>query len=110
MAKEFVATREDGNGVLVLSEFAGAAEALPGALIVSVYDVDELAATIRRALYMPRSEQRGRMLAMRTPVEQFDVRRWTGDFLGALCQEGPRDGERQAERQRSHRGGAISPT
>lgn len=93
VAKEFVATREDGNGVLVLSEFAGAAEDLPGALIVNPYDVDALAAAIRRALHMSPNEQRGRMLAMRAQVARFDVRRWTADFLGALSARGEDRGE-----------------
>jgi trehalose 6-phosphate synthase/phosphatase len=84
VAKEFVAARSDGRGVLILSEFAGAAAELSGALLVNPYDVESMALAIRRALSMPGGEQEMRMLAMRSRVDQFGVTRWSNDFMDAL--------------------------
>jgi trehalose 6-phosphate synthase/phosphatase len=84
VAKEFVAARNDEDGVLVLSEFAGAATELGEALHVNPYDVDALAGTIERALTMPRDERRERMTALRRRVQEHDVHRWASAFLDAL--------------------------
>ena len=85
VAKEFVATRADGDAALVLSEFAGAAEQLSGALIVNPYDLDGMTLAIRRALRMPRSERQARMAVMQAQVTNSDVRRWAHNFLDALA-------------------------
>jgi len=92
VAKEFVATRTDEDGVLVLSELAGAASELGEALRVNPYDLDHTAATIRRAMTMPREERRARMRALRQRVATWDVHRWAESYLEAL--ESTRDGER----------------
>jgi trehalose 6-phosphate synthase/phosphatase len=84
VAKEFVACRADEDGVLVLSEFVGAAAELCDALRVNPYDVDTSAATYYQALTMPREERRTRMRAMRARVRGFDVHAWADAFLGAL--------------------------
>lgn len=84
VAKEFVASRVDGDGVLVLSEFAGAADELTRALIVNPYDVDGMAESINLALTMPRAERRDRMRAMREHVMVHDVAEWSSTFLEAL--------------------------
>ncbi len=84
VAKEYVATRVDGTGVLVLSEFAGAAEQLDRALIVNPYDVDRLAETIGRAIDLPGDEQRRRMAALRRLVERWDVHTWASHSLEAI--------------------------
>ncbi len=84
VAKEFVASRVDGDGVLVLSEFAGAASELREALLVNPYSVDRLAGTIRQALEMPEAERRRRMKAMRKRVMKHDVHRWVDSYLSAL--------------------------
>ena len=89
VAKEFVASRTDGDGVLVLSEFAGAAWELPEALQVNPYDVDGSAEVYYRALSMPRSERRSRMAPLRTRVRQFDVHRWVAAFLEQLAEVSP---------------------
>ena len=78
VAKEFVASRTDGDGVLVLSEFAGAAWELPEALQVNPYDVDGPPEVYYRALTMPREERRSRLAPLRTRVHTFDVHRWVG--------------------------------
>ena len=89
VAKEFVASRTDGDGVLVLSEFAGAAWELPEALQVNPYDVDGSAEVYYRALSMARSERRARMAPLRTRVRQFDVHRWVASFLEQLAEVSP---------------------
>ncbi len=65
VAKEFVAARDDEQGVLILSQFTGAARELPEALIVNPYDADQCAAALHLALTMPADEQRDRMRLMR---------------------------------------------
>src|SRR4029079_13282734 len=84
VAKEFIATRDDEDGALVLSEFAGAAAELSGGVYVNPHDVDAMAGEIAHALAMPRSERRDRMRLMRERVFSYDVHRWTGRFLNAL--------------------------
>ena len=84
VAKEFAACRIDEDGVLVLSEFAGAADELTDALIVNPYDVDRVAETIHGALAMPGAERRRRMRALRAQVTTHDVHRWADAFLAAL--------------------------
>jgi len=82
VAKEYVACRTDDTGVLVLSEFTGAAHELRQALLVNPHDVDGLAATLEQAIAMPRAEAARRMAALRRTVRQHDVYRWARDFLG----------------------------
>ena len=85
VAKEFVASRVDERGVLLLSELAGAAAELgAGALLVNPYDVDGTSDAILRALAMPQGEQRERMRAMRERVFGWDVHRWVRAFLQDL--------------------------
>ena len=84
VAKEFVATRVDEGGVLILSEFAGAAAELDGAVIVNPYDVDAVGASIRRGLSMPARERRSRMRALRQRVTSHDIHAWAGSFLERL--------------------------
>jgi trehalose 6-phosphate synthase len=81
VAKEFVAARDDEQGVLVLSSFTGASRELTEALVVNPYDLDEAAEAMRRALEMRRSEQRDRMRAMRAQVKEYNVYRWAGRML-----------------------------
>lgn len=81
VAKEFVAARDDERGVLILSEFTGAARELPEALIVNPYDADQCAAALHLALTMPESEQRDRMRLMRGLIAEFNVFRWAGRML-----------------------------
>jgi trehalose 6-phosphate synthase len=81
VAKEFVASRDDERGVLILSQFTGASRELPEALIVNPYDIDQCAAALRTALMMPPAEQRDRMRSMRGLVQDFNVYRWAGRML-----------------------------
>ncbi len=84
VAKEFIASRLNGDGVLVLSEFAGAAEELSEAVMVNPYDVEGLANQIEAAIHMPRPEQKRRMAKLREKVRANDVHRWADNFLSAL--------------------------
>ena len=82
VSKEFCASQVDEDGVLLLSEFAGAAEQLErGALLVNPYDVDETAQAIYRAIKMPLEQRRQRMQSMREVIEETDVFWWARDFL-----------------------------
>lgn len=81
VAKEFIAARDDERGVLILSQFTGAARELPEALIVNPYDSDQCAAALHLALTMPETEQRDRMRLMRGLVSEFNVYRWAGRML-----------------------------
>jgi len=84
VAKEFVAAREDEDGVLVLSGLAGAAQELREALIINPYDIDDFADALTRALDMPVEERRGRMRAMRRIVAGRNVFSWASDILEGL--------------------------
>jgi trehalose 6-phosphate synthase len=81
VAKEFVSAREDERGVLILSQFTGAARELPEAIVVNPYDTDQCAAAIHMALSMPAGEQRARMRLMRRLIRKFNVYRWAGRML-----------------------------
>jgi len=84
VAKEFVAARDDEDGVLVLSKFTGAAVELRDALIVNPYDVAEVGEAIHRGLDMPREERRLRMQEMRRQVMEHNIYRWAAMILGDL--------------------------
>ncbi len=84
VAKEYVATRFDDTGVLVLSEFAGAAHELHDAVLVNPYDIDGLKEAIEYAVFMPMEEQTRRMTAMRTAIETNSSAAWARGFLEIL--------------------------
>ncbi len=86
VAKEYVACRFDEDGVLILSEFAGASDELKRALLINPHDIDGLKATILQAIAMPRAERRSRMRALRKRVIDHDVARWSRGFLDTLRQ------------------------
>ncbi|MFN7142633.1 MAG: bifunctional alpha,alpha-trehalose-phosphate synthase (UDP-forming)/trehalose-phosphatase [Myxococcota bacterium] len=84
VAKEFVASRDDLDGVLVLSELAGAASELGAALQVNPYDIQEVAGALAHALSMPEAERRLRMHTLREQVRAGDVQTWARTFLKHL--------------------------
>jgi len=86
VAKEFAASRDDEHGVLILSTFAGAALELTDALLVNPYDVQQVAASILRALEMPDEEQALRMRRMRANVKDHNVYRWAANLLSDLTE------------------------
>ncbi len=83
VAKEYVMAQPTLNGVLVLSELAGAAEELQEALVVNPFDIEAVASALHRALSMPADERRARMSALRDRVRTHDVHAWVKQFLAA---------------------------
>jgi trehalose 6-phosphate synthase len=84
VAKEFVASRFDGDGVLILSHFTGSARELPDALLVNPFAVEELAEAMHRALVMLAEERQKRMRRMREQIAYNNVYRWAGKVLSTL--------------------------
>jgi alpha,alpha-trehalose-phosphate synthase [UDP-forming] len=85
VAKEFVAAREDDNGVLILSRFTGASHELRDALLVNPYDVEDMAAAIYRAVTMDPEDRRSRMSRMRAHVREHNIFGWAGLLLAELA-------------------------
>jgi len=96
VAKEFVASRADERGVLILSTFTGAANELTDALLVNPYDVMQMSEAIHTALEMPEEEQAKRMQWMRSAVKEHNIYRWAANVLSNLTEirvEAPERGE-----------------
>ncbi len=90
VAKEYVAAQDPADpGVLVLSQFAGAAAELPDALIVNPHEPEAVSAAIRRALEMPRDERVSRHAAMVEALHRNDVSGWAAEFMAALVGDVP---------------------
>jgi trehalose 6-phosphate synthase len=85
VAKEFLAARDDDQGVLILSRFTGAARELHDALIINPYDTEQTAEAIRIALELPAEEREARMQRMRRIVKEHNVYRWAGNLIAELC-------------------------
>ncbi len=105
VAKEYVASRVDHTGVLVLSEMAGAAKELPEAIIINPNNREEIAAALKIALEMPLAEQAQRNHVMQNRLRRYDVARWATDFLLELRSTSPGD---EASRVKSFSTGARS--
>ncbi|HVA67012.1 MAG TPA: trehalose-6-phosphate synthase [Elusimicrobiota bacterium] len=86
VAKEFIAARDEENGVLILSRFTGASRELRDALIVNPYDFEQSADAIARALEMPPEEQTARMVAMRAMVREHNIYAWAARLIDGLAQ------------------------
>jgi trehalose 6-phosphate synthase len=94
VAKEFVASRDDNRGALVLSTFTGAARELSDALLVNPYDVDQVANAIHQALEFSEDEQSERMSRMRKIVYERNVYRWAASLLSDLTEIRVETGEK----------------
>jgi trehalose-6-phosphate synthase len=81
IAKEYVASQVDKRGVLILSEFAGAAEELPDALLVNPYDIEGVSEAIHAAIRMPSREKTERMDRMQDQVRERDIYCWVRNFF-----------------------------
>lgn len=86
IAKEYVASKSNGDGVLILSEMAGAAKELNEAIIVNPYQPNEIAHAIESALKMPLGEQQRRMKAMQERLKIYDIARWGDEFLNGMTE------------------------
>jgi trehalose 6-phosphate synthase len=84
VAKEYVASRVDEDGVLILSDFTGASRELTDAIIVNPFSEEESVEAIRQALEMPEEERRKRMRKMRAVVAENNIYRWAGKIISAL--------------------------
>jgi trehalose-6-phosphate synthase len=86
VAKEFVISRSDEDGVLILSKFTGASRELHDALLVNPYDINQIAEMIRKALEMPAEERQTRMKRMRRVVREHNVYRWAAELISELAE------------------------
>jgi trehalose 6-phosphate synthase/phosphatase len=86
IAKEYIATKTDGKGVLILSEMAGAVEELREAIIVNPNSMDEIAEALKEALSMPEDEQIRRNRIMQERLSTYDIKVWANDFVNSLSQ------------------------
>lgn len=84
VAKEYVASRLDQTGVLILSEMAGASQELGEAILINPNSVEEIADALKQALEMPEAVQRQRNQAMQKRLQRYDVVRWAQDFMGEM--------------------------
>jgi trehalose 6-phosphate synthase/phosphatase len=91
VAKEFVATRTDGTGVLILSEMAGSANEMHEALLINPNDFDQIAGALDQAIKMPEDAQKARNRPMQKRLERYNVERWANDFMDALKSQQNRD-------------------
>ena len=107
VAKEFVASRVDEDGVLVLSEFAGAADEMHEAVRVNPYDIDSVAEALHDALTMTPDERRARMRSMRRRVLHADARHWARSFLEALQETEQHTPVTHQRRTRTHLDTAV---
>jgi trehalose 6-phosphate synthase len=88
VAKEFVASRNNNDGVLILSRFAGASHELQGAIIVNPYNIAEMADAIKTALEMPKKTQQKRMKQMRQEIVEHNIYSWAASILRTMVSIG----------------------
>ncbi|MFI8606251.1 bifunctional alpha,alpha-trehalose-phosphate synthase (UDP-forming)/trehalose-phosphatase [Cellulophaga baltica] len=84
VAKEYVATRTDKTGVLILSEMAGAANEMNESLLINPNNFEQIADTIHQAIQMPKEEQQERNDVLQKRLERYNVERWANDFMSSL--------------------------
>ncbi len=99
VAKEFLAARGDESGVLILSQFTGAARELRDALLVNPYDIDQTAEAIRAALEMEPEDKQLRVRRMRKVIKEHNIYRWAGNLITELCElrmDAPEDVQEKA--------------
>jgi trehalose 6-phosphate synthase/phosphatase len=96
VAKEFVASRPDGAGVLILSEMAGAAKEMGEALVINPFHADDFARALEQALTMPVEDQVRRNRILRERLRRYDVNRWAEDFIQTLVSTRKTDAARRA--------------
>ena len=84
VAKEYLATRINNDGVLILSELAGSSKELPKALLVNPFDIEQLSQSIKTAVEMPLTEQKERNTISRKRIQRYDIDKWSSNFMNAL--------------------------
>ena len=91
VAKEYIACQREKSGVLILSEFAGAAQELPDALIVNPYDTKQMVASLHEALDMSLEDRQKRLASMKERIESYDALHWANTFINDLALQTPDD-------------------
>ena len=91
VAKEYIATRTDGTGVLILSEMAGSANEMHEALLINPNNFDQIADALDQAIQMPEEVQKARNRPMQKRLERYNVERWANDFMDTLKAQRSRD-------------------
>jgi trehalose 6-phosphate synthase/phosphatase len=86
VAKEYIASQNDHNGVLILSEMTGAAKELGESIIINPNNIEEIAKALNTALMMDEDEKKRRLLIMQARLKRYDVRRWAGEFFNELTE------------------------
>jgi len=86
VAKEYIGAKENGKGVLILSQFTGASRELKDALVVNPYDIEQMAEAIRQALEMSPEEQKDRRQRMQITLKERNIYRWAADLISGLAQ------------------------
>lgn len=86
VAKEFVAVKTDGKGVLILGEMAGTAKELGEAVIINPNDIEQTSDALKMAIEMPEKIQKQKMMAMQRRLKRYDLKRWAKDFMDSLNQ------------------------
>jgi trehalose 6-phosphate synthase/phosphatase len=84
VAKEFIASRNDQKGVLILSEFTGASKELTESIIINPNSIEEIAGAVSEALEMPEDQQIARNVAMQKRLKRYDINKWADNFVGSL--------------------------
>ncbi len=84
VAKEFVASRTNNDGVLILSRFAGASQELQGAIIINPYDIEQMSDAIKTAIEMPKKNQQHRMMQMRQVIMEHNIYSWAANLLRTM--------------------------
>jgi trehalose 6-phosphate synthase len=102
VAKEFLAARRDERGVLILSQFTGAARELRDALLVNPYDIEQTAEAIRVALEMEPEDKQLRVQRMRRVIKEHNIYRWAGNLITELCEVRLDAAEDQPEKLRAN--------
>jgi alpha,alpha-trehalose-phosphate synthase [UDP-forming] len=102
VAKEFLAARRDERGVLILSQFTGAARELRDALLVNPYDIDQTAEAIRTALEMEPEDKQLRVHRMRKIIKEHNIYRWAGNLITELCDVRLDESEDSREKSRAN--------
>jgi len=98
VAKEYIATRTDKTGVLILSEMAGSANEMNEALLINPNNFEQIADTLYKAINMPELEQQRRNTILQRRLERYNVEKWANDFMGSLREQKNRDATNVSKR------------
>ncbi len=107
VAKEYIATRTDQTGVLILSEMAGAANEMSESILINPNNFEQIAEALYEALNMPVEEQKSRNAELQKRLERYNVEKWANDFMNSLKAQKDRDAENISKRLTENRLNAI---